>query len=101
MDSCDYKILSGSSMWERHQAAGEELSGDYMTAFYPLEVHAKNGDSYVIAVELDADEKDVYYIKNAPIKGHILPIPADLLPIIGGQIFLKLLPSSLDDITGI
>lgn len=79
MDSGDYKILSGSSMWERHQAAGEELSGDYMTAFYPLEVHAKNGDSYVIAVELDADEKDVYYIKNAPIKGNILPIPAEHL----------------------
>lgn len=79
MDSGDYKILSGNSMWERHQAAGEELSGDYMTAFYPLEVHAKNGDSYVIAVELDADEKDVYYIKNAPIKGHILPIPAEHL----------------------
>lgn len=34
MDSGDYKILSGSSMWERHQAAGEEPSGDYVTAFY-------------------------------------------------------------------
>ena len=79
MDSGDYKILSGSSMWERHQAAGEELSGDYMTAFYPLEVHAKNGDSYVIAVELDADEKDMYYIKNVPIKGNILPIQTEHL----------------------
>ena len=63
MNSGDYKILSGSSMWERHQAAGEEPSGDYVTAFYPLEVYAKNGDVYVIAVELNADEKDVYYIK--------------------------------------
>lgn len=79
MDSGDYKILSGSSMWERYQAAGEEPSGNYVTAFYPLEVYAKNGDSYVIAVELDADEKDVYYIKNAPIKGNILPIPAEHL----------------------
>ena len=34
MNSGDYKILSGSSMWERHQAAGEEPSGDYVTAFY-------------------------------------------------------------------
>ena len=42
MDSGDYKILSGSSMWERHQAAGEEPSGDYVTAFYPLEVYAKS-----------------------------------------------------------
>ena len=51
MDSGDYKILSGSSMWERHQAAGEEPSGDYVTTFYPLEVYAKNGDVYVIAAE--------------------------------------------------
>lgn len=79
MNSGDYKILSGSSMWERHQAAGEEPSGDYVTAFYPLEVNAKNGDVYVIAVELNADEKDVYYIKNASIKGNILPIPTEHL----------------------
>ena len=79
MNSGDYKILSGSSMWERHQAAGEEPSGDYVTAFYPLEVYAKNGDVYVIAVELNADEKDVYYIKNASIKGNILPIPTEHL----------------------
>lgn len=59
MNSGDYKILSGSSMWERHQAAGEEPSGDYVTAFYPLEVYAKNGDVYVIAAELDADKKDM------------------------------------------
>ena len=58
MNSGDYKILSGSSMWERHQAAGEEPSGDYVTAFYPLEVYAKNGDVYVIAAEFDADKKD-------------------------------------------
>lgn len=79
MDSGDYKILSGSSMWERHQAAGEEPSGDYVTAFYPLEVYAKNGDAYVIAAELDADKKDMYYINNAPIKGNILPIPTEHL----------------------
>lgn len=79
MNSGNYKILSGSSMWERHQAAGEEPSGDYVTAFYPLEVYAKNGDVYVIAVELNADENDVYYIKNASIKGNILPIPAEHL----------------------
>ena len=36
MDSGDYKILSGSSMWARHPAAVEEPSGDYVTAFYPL-----------------------------------------------------------------
>ena len=79
MDSGDYKILSGSSMWERHQAAGEEPSGDYVTAFYPLEVYAKNGDVYVIAAEFDADKKDMYYINNAPIKGNILPIPTEHL----------------------
>lgn len=79
MDSGDYKILSGSSMWERHQAAGEEPSGDYVTAFYPLEVYAKNCDVYVIAAELDADKKDMYYINNAPIKGNILPIPTEHL----------------------
>ena len=72
-------ILSGSSMWERHQAAGEEPSGDYVTAFYPLEVYAKNGDVYVIAAEFDADKKDMYYINNAPIKGNILPIPTEHL----------------------
>lgn len=66
-------------MWERHQAAGEELSGDYVTAFYPLEVYAKNGDVYVIAAEFDADKKDIYYIDNAPIKGNILPIPTEHL----------------------
>lgn len=79
MNSGDYKILSGSSMWERHQAAGEEPSGDYVTAFYPLEVYAKNGDVYVIAAEFDADKKDMYYINNAPIKGNILPIPTEHL----------------------
>lgn len=79
MNSSDYKILSGSSMWERHQAAGEEPSGDYVTAFYPLEVYAKNGDVYVIAAEFDADKKDMYYINNAPIKGNILPIPTEHL----------------------
>ncbi len=79
MDSGDYKILSGNSMWERHQAAGEEPFGDYVTTFYPLEVYEKNGDSYVIAAELDTDEKDIYYIKNAPIKGNILPIPTEHL----------------------
>lgn len=80
MDYGDYKILSGSSMWERHQAAGEEPSGDYVTDFYPLEVYAKNGDAYVIAVALDDDERDTYYIiNNAPIKGNILPIPTEHL----------------------
>lgn len=80
MDSGDYKILSGSSMWEQHQAAGEKPSGDYVTAFYPLEVYAKNGDVYVIAVALDDDERDTYYIiNNAPIKGNILPIPTEHL----------------------
>ena len=79
MNSDDYEILRGSAMWERHRAAGEEPSGDYVTAFYPLEVHAKSGNAYVIAVELNADEKDTYYINNAPIKGNILPIPAEHL----------------------
>lgn len=80
MDSGDYKILSGSSMWERHQAAGEEPSGYSVTAFYPLEVYAKNGDAYVIAVALDDDERGTYYIiNNAPIKGNILPIPTEHL----------------------
>lgn len=36
LDSEDYNIVSNIIMWERHQAASDEPSGDYVTAFYPM-----------------------------------------------------------------
>ena len=83
IDSGNYEILGDSAMWKRYQAAGEYLSGYSVTAFYPLEVHAKNGDVYVIAAELNANTKtnteNMHYTNNTPIKGNILPIPTEHL----------------------
>ena len=79
LDSEDYNIISNIIMWERHQAASDEPSGDYVTAFYPIKVYTKSGDSYIIAAEFDDNEKGSYIYSHAPIKGNILTVPAEHL----------------------
>ena len=75
LDSEDYNIVSNIIMWERHQATSDELSGDYVTAFYPIKVYTKSGDDYIIA----DSEKGSYIYSHAPIKGNILAVPAEHL----------------------
>ncbi len=79
LDSEDYNIVSNIIMWERHQAASDEPSGDYVTAFYPIKVYTKSGDSYIIAAEFDDNEKGSYIYSHTPIKGNILAVPAEHL----------------------
>lgn len=79
LDSEDYNIVSNIIMWERHQATSDELSGDYVTAFYPIKVYTKSGDDYIIAAEFDDSEKGSYIYSHAPIKGNILAVPAEHL----------------------
>lgn len=79
LDSEDYNIVSNIIMWERHQAASDEPSGDYVTAFYPIKVYTKSGDDYIIAAEFDDGEKGSYIYSHAPIKGNILAVPAEHL----------------------
>lgn len=79
LDSEDYNIISNIIMWERHQAASDEPSGDYVTAFYPIKVYTKSGDDYIIAAEFDDSEKGSYIYSHAPIKGNILAVPAEHL----------------------
>lgn len=62
LDSEDYNIVSNIIMWERHQAASDEPSGDYVTAFYPIKVYTKSGDDYIIAAEFDDSEKRLLYL---------------------------------------
>lgn len=79
LDSEDYNIVSNIIMWERHQAASDEPSGDYVTAFYPIKVYTKSGDDYIIAAGFDDSEKGSYIYSHAPIKGNILAVPAEHL----------------------
>ena len=79
LDSEDYHIVSNIIMWERHQATSDELSGDYVTAFYPIKVYTKSGGDYIIAAEFDDSEKGSYIYSHAPIKGNILAVPAEHL----------------------
>lgn len=79
LDSEDYNIVSNIIMWERHQATSDELSGDYVTAFYPIKVYTKSGGDYIIAAEFDDSEKGSYIYSHAPIKGNILAVPAEHL----------------------
>ena len=50
-----------------------------MTAFYPIKVYTKSGDSYIIAAEFDDNEKGSYIYSHTPIKGNILAVPAEHL----------------------